>query len=331
VALRIVFSEDPRDFLRRDWSDLVDADPVATFFHRPRYLKLYWEEFGQDQDAGLLLAFGEEAGRTIGAVAFERIDGLVRFLGGTEVTDYMGPVAAPGFEDAFAGELFGALVERDDWREADLRGLGEDSPWLPRLSVAAGARGLTVEPGLDAVAPFLALPPTWDDYLAGLSGKLRHEMRRKARRLSAELGEHSLVFASAATLVDDLGQFAAMHRTSEGPKGHFMVAGMELFFRRLGELFIPEGEFHLAFLEAGGVRSAGAIAFRHRGVFYLYNSAFDRSMRDLAPGMVLVADLIEHAVGDGCRAFDLLKGDLQYKYRFGAVRREVRRLGITRG
>jgi CelD/BcsL family acetyltransferase involved in cellulose biosynthesis len=330
VAVGIVWSEDPHDFARPDWSELVEADPAATFFHRPRYLKLYWEEFGHD--ARLLLAFGEEDGRTVGAVAFEvHEDGLLRFLGGTEVTDYMGPVATPGFEDSFAKELMGALDDRDDWSWADLRGLGEDSPWLPRLADAAGSRGFTVEPGLDAVAPFLALPDSWDAYLAGLPGKLRHEIKRKARRLDADMGEHRVVFASRETLVEDLGLFAEMHRTSEGPKGRFMVPGMELFFRRLGELFIPEGEFHLAFLETDGRRPAGAIAFRYDGVFYLYNSAFDRSMRDLAPGMVLVAGLIGHAIDDGCAAFDLLKGDLQYKYRFGSVRREVRRLRLQRG
>jgi CelD/BcsL family acetyltransferase involved in cellulose biosynthesis len=328
VAVRISLSEDPRDFARRDWSALVDADPTATFFHQPRYLKLYWEEFGDEAD--LLLAFAEEDDELVGAVAFERVDGLLRFLGGSEVTDYMGPVAAPGHEDAVASELLAAVAERDDWREADLRGLADDSPWLPRLADAAGTLGLTVEPGLDAIAPFLALPPTWDEYMAGLPSKLRHEIRRKARRLDAEVGEHRVVFATPASLDEDLGLFAEMHRSSEGPKGRFMVPGMELFFRRLGELFVPEGEFHLAFVEAGDARSAGAIAFRHRGVFSLYNSAFDRSMRDLAPGMVLVADLIEHAIHDGCSAFDMLKGDLQYKYRFGAVRREVRRLGITR-
>jgi len=230
-----------------------------------------------------------------------------------------------------AAALLRALVERDDWREADFLGLGEESPWLLRLTTAAGACGLTVESGLDAAAPFLALPPSWEEYLAGLSGKLRHEVKRKARRLDDELGGHRVVFAMPESLDADLGVFAEMHRSSQGPKGRFMVPGMELFFRRLGELFIPEGEFHLAFLEAGGKRSAGAIAFRHRGVFYLYNSAFDRSLQRLAPGMVLVADLIEHAIDDGCQAFDLLKGDLDYKYRFGSVRREVRRLGLTRG
>ena len=327
--MRIEFSEDPRDFARPDWAELADADPAATFFHRPRYLKLYWEEFGQDAD--LLLAFADDGGRTVGAAAFERHDGVLRFLGGTEVTDYMGPVGAPGREDDVAAALLAALAARDDWQEADLLGLAEDSPWLPRLAEGAAGCGLVVEQGLDAVAPFLALAPTWEEYLASIPSKLRHEIRRKARRLDAELGEHRVVFASPETLVEDLGLFTEMHRESEGRKGRFMVPGMELFFRRLGELFIPEGEFHLAFMEVGDRRPAGVIAFRYRGVFSLYNSAFDRSMRDLSPGMVLVADMIDHAIVDGCGSFDMLKGDLEYKYRFGAVRREVLRLGITRG
>jgi CelD/BcsL family acetyltransferase involved in cellulose biosynthesis len=327
--VRIEFSADPRDFARPEWAELADADPAATFFHRPRYLKLYWEEFGQDAD--LLLAFAlEDDGAMAGAAAFERHDGLLRFLGGTEVTDYMGPVGAPGREEDVATALLAALAARDDWREADLTGLGEDSPWLPRLTEAAAGCGLQVEEALDAVAPFLALAPTWEEYLASIPSKLRHEIRRKARKLDAELGGHTVAFASPETLVEDLGLFTEMHRDSEGRKGRFMVPGMELFFRRLGELFIPEGEFHLAFLEVDGRRPAAVIAFRHRGTFYLYNSAFDRTMRELSPGMVLVADMIDHAIADGCGAFDMLKGDLEYKYRFGAVRREVRRLGVTR-
>ena len=50
------------------------------------------------------------------------------------------------------------------------------------------------------------------------------------------------------------------------------------------------------------------------------------SAGSLAPGMVLVAEDIRLAIEDGCAAFDLLKGDYAYKYRFGAVPRAIRRL-----
>ena len=55
--MRIELSQDPRDFVARDWTDVARADPVATFFHQPRYLKLYWEEFGHEGD--LLLVFDQ--------------------------------------------------------------------------------------------------------------------------------------------------------------------------------------------------------------------------------------------------------------------------------
>ena len=66
----VTFSEDGRDFAHRDWSNLVSADPAGTFFHTPGFLKLYWEEFGEEPEH-LLLAFAEQDGVQVGAVAFE--------------------------------------------------------------------------------------------------------------------------------------------------------------------------------------------------------------------------------------------------------------------
>ena len=327
----VVFSEDGRDFARRDWSSLVTADPAGTFFHTPQYLKLYWEEFAQ-QPEHLLLAFAEEDGVQVGAVALERLDGTVRFLGGTEVTDYMGPVALPEVRDAVAKELLAALGRREDWEAADLRGLAEDRPWLQALTEAAAAQGFGVEVTDDqnGVAPFLPIPGSFDEYLAGLPSKLRHEIKRKARKLETEGGPYRVSVAQRDTLEEHLDRFVELHRTSEGPKGVFMQPGMEIFFRRLGEAFLPLGVFNLTFIEVGGEKIAGTIGFRHEGTFSLYNSAFDRAWQHLSPGMVLVAEDIRIAIEGGCSGFDLLKGDYAYKYRFGAYPRSVKRLLVTR-
>jgi CelD/BcsL family acetyltransferase involved in cellulose biosynthesis len=330
--VRVVFSEDGRDFHRRGWRELVNADPAGTFFHTPEYLKLYWEEFG-DRPEHLLLGFAEEDdGTQVGAVAFERFGDTLRFLGGTEVTDYMGPVGLPDRQSAVARELWTALLTRDDWSSADLRGLPEDRAWLGLLAETAEHHDLAVEIGDDqnGVAPFLALPPTWQGYLDALPSKLRHELRRKAKKLEAEAGPFGIVTATPDTLHELLDRFVDLHRMSEGPKGVFMQPGMEIFFRRLGEAFAPSGIFRLTFIEVGGQLAAGTIGFEFGGTFFLYNSAFDRTWGSLAPGMVLVGEDIRLAIDAGCEAFDLLKGDYRYKYRFGAVPRAVRRLIATR-
>jgi CelD/BcsL family acetyltransferase involved in cellulose biosynthesis len=330
--MRIVFSDDGRDFQRRGWRELVESDPAGTFFHTPEYLKLYWEEF-VDRPEHLLLAFAEDdGGAQVGAVAFERIDATLRVLGGTEVTDYMGPVGLPERQGAVAKELWTALAAREDWRDADLRGLPEDAPWLGLLADAAAGLGLEVEITDDqnGVAPFLVLPETWETYLEGLPAKLRHEIKRKANKLEAETGPFRIVTATDDTRDSLLDRFVELHRMSEGPKGVFMQPGMEIFFRRLGEAFGPPGIFRLTFIEVGGQLAAGTIGFAFGETFSLYNSAFDRTWGALAPGMVLVGEDIRLAIEEGCRAFDLLKGDYQYKYRFGAVPRAVKRLIVTR-
>ncbi len=331
MTLEVVFSEDPRDFLRRDWSELVRRDPSGTIFHTPDFLKLYWEEFGEEPDH-LLLAFGEEAGAQVAAAAFERIDDTLRFLGGTEVTDYLGPVGRPGVTTAFSDGLWTELLDRGDWRIADLRGLPEDSAWLPSLRDTAGAHGLAVEETEDqnGVAPSIELPTTWDAYLQQIPSKLRHEIRRKAKKLEAEAGPFQIENATGETLLPLLDRFVELHRMSEGPKGVFMVPGMEIFFRRLGEALCERGIFRLTFIRVNGELAAGTIGFVFEGTYSLYNSAFDRGWQQLAPGMVLVAEDVRQAIEHGCQVFDFLKGDYSYKYRFGAQSRSVKRLVVSR-
>ncbi len=331
TGIEVVFSEDPREFQRRDWSELVRADPAGTIFHTPDFLKLYWEEFGEEPEH-LLLAFGEDDGTQVAAAAFELIGDTLRFLGGTEITDFMGPVGKPEARTAFAERLWAGLLSRGDWREADLRGLPEDSPWLSELRDAAAGLGLEVEESEDqnGVAPILELPATWDDYLAQIPSKLRHEIRRKAKKLETETGPFTVETATEETLLPLLDRFVELHRMSEGPKGVFMVPGMEIFFRRLGQTFCQRGVFRLTFIRVRDELAAGTIGFSFGGTYSLYNSAFDRTWQQLAPGMVLVAEDVRQAIEEGCVVFDFLKGDYAYKYRFGSRKRLVKRLVVRR-
>jgi CelD/BcsL family acetyltransferase involved in cellulose biosynthesis len=325
-GLRIDLADQPTAFVARDWTSLVEADPSGTFFHTPAYLKVWWEEFGSGE---LLVAFVRDRDVDVAACAVEVVGAELRFLGGFDVTDYMGPVGLRETATPAAAALVDALGGRA-WERADLRGLPEDSPWLPALERAMTARGLRVERTEDDVAPFLKLPPTREQYLASVPAKLRHEMRRKARRLVAEAGEFRTTLSTPESAQRDLDEFFELHRGSPGPKGRFMHAGMEFFFRRLAEAFLAPHVFHVAFLDIGGKHAAGAIGFGYKSAFSLYNSAFDRAFEHLAPGMVLVAELIGEAIESGREVFDLLKGDLGYKYRFGASPRAVRRLVVRR-
>jgi CelD/BcsL family acetyltransferase involved in cellulose biosynthesis len=325
--MTVEWIEDPSGFVGRDWSELALADPEGTIFHTPAYLKLYWEELGEERP---LIGIVSRGGVDVAAAAFEVRNNTLGWLGGRDVTDYMGPVGQPESRDTTAKELVAAMAGRDDWREADLGGLLRTGRWLHALVAAAADAGLESVVIDDVGAPYLALPPTHEEYLARLPGKLRHELRRKERRLSRSLPGARLVDATPDTVQNDLTRFIALHRASGGPKGTFMQPGTELFFRRLAEALLPEGTFRVSSLDSDGQTIAAAVGFRWRDEYLLYNSAFDREHERLSPGIVLVEWLIRSAIEEGRRGFDLLKDDLPYKLRFGAGARRLARLRLRR-
>jgi CelD/BcsL family acetyltransferase involved in cellulose biosynthesis len=240
----------------------------------------------------------------------------------------MGPAGDPDHRSWAASELMRDLAARTDWLKGDLAGLPLRGKWLASLAEAADQAGLAskVEPA--DVAPFLKLPGSYRDYLAGIEPKLRHEIRRKERRMREAHPDVTLVDATPETLDKDLDRFMELYRSSRGEKGRFMVPGMELFFRRLGSSMLTDGALRLAFLETGGIKIAAAVGFRWRDRFLLYNSAYDHSYARVAPGMVLISELIRSSIEEGMRGFDMLKGDLPYKYRFGARARGIARLRL---
>src|SRR5207249_1877952 len=84
--------------------------------------------------------------------------------------------------------------------------------------------------GADGLAPRVQLPAVAEAYLRGLPAKLRHEIRRKARRLAEESGGYRVRWSTPQTVAADLDRFVELHQSSPGPKGRFMHAGMEIFF-----------------------------------------------------------------------------------------------------
>ena len=300
------------------WRALWERDRDASLFHAFEYARIAWDtELGADR--GLRIVTAREHGVVVALAAFTiDPDGTLRFLGNAEITDYLGPIAVPGDRDRFAGAIVRAVADDPAWTSADLMGLADDLAWPDALARAAKDVGLTVEREQHDVCPRIRLSGSFDDYLASLPSKLRHEIRRKARRLAREAGEYQIRLSTPETLDDDLGTFFAMHRSQEGPKGKFMVDEMTEVFTRLAHGFAARGWLRLAWLDIDGESLAATLSFSERGDWFVYNSTYDHAKRELGPGMVLMGETVRLATEEGCRLFDLLRGDEPYKYRFGA-------------
>jgi CelD/BcsL family acetyltransferase involved in cellulose biosynthesis len=239
-----------------------------------------------------------------------------------DVSDYLDLIAAPGREE----EVWEALLqhraaERSIWH---LRGIRADSPTATRLPGLASAHGLACAVEPEERCPVLRLPESWDAYLATLSGKNRHELRRKIRKLEAELPEVRVRSVTAPAEVDTaLTHFLRLHRLSRTGKAKFMDERMERFFRMALGALAAAGWVRLWFLDSVGTPVASFICTEYRESVGLYNSGFDPAHSGLAPGIVLLGHVIRDAIERRIPVFDFLRGDEPYKYAFGPIPTEL--------
>jgi len=276
------------------------ADLTGPFPHRP-FLETWWRHRGMGE---ALIAESPTAllPACLGS-------GGLEFMGEADLTDYHSPLGDGG--EGLVADLLAGLEE-------GTRFCFDSLPEEAAAVVAAGAarEGREVGCRRHGLAAVLDLPASYDEYLAGLDGKERHELRRKQRRFAAVHGAGRLVEAGTA----GLGVFAALHRSARGPKGGFLTEEMEAFFRDLLGL---EGARLDLLVPEGGEPVAAAFGFGDGRAYYLYNSAYDPGAAATSPGVMLVDLLVRRCLAEGLARLDLLKGDEAYKFRLGAGARPL--------
>ncbi len=290
-----------------NWAtEMFDAAPAAPHigpFAGARFLAAWHRSLGDG--ARVLLVEGEE-----GLVPLMRTGAALEFAGDGDVTDYHSTRGAGAAE--LLAEYLAGLDATTPFRF--------DSMPIEAAEVVAKAVELAGCPAplrRHEVAPALTLPATFDEYLAVLGKKNRHEMRRKRRRFEGALGPPVLERREGPGPV---AEFAAMHRRSAGDKGSFMDGAREAFFAALQR---DAGAVVDALVDGDGRVHAMAVGFEEPDGYYLYNSAYEPDVREHSPGIVLLEMLIRAAIAAGRTRFDLLKGDEAYKYRLGAQPRPL--------
>lgn len=169
-------------------------------------------------------------------------------------------------------------------------------------------------------SPYVTLSGGFEGYLAGLSKKQRHELRRKMRR-AERLCAHGLHVRHD----DDVETFLRLHRLSSSDKADFM-AGSEPFFRDLTQALRQADMLRLSTLYDGEIPLASMYQICFANVVHLYNSGYDPQHSALAPGLVLLGYCIKRACLDHFAEFDFLRGTERYKYDLGGVDRPVYRM-----
>ena len=312
------------DEARSLWNGLLARRSWTSIFLTPEWQGLWWDEFGREAGDLHFVRVGP-AEAPLGLAPLVVRGDTITFVGDTDLFDYHDFIdVAPGFHEALAGHLAGL-----SWRTIDLRSVPAFSPAMTAVPHAFGALGYEVTIEDEDVVPGVDLPATWDEFLAGLRKKDRHELRRKLRRLEGA-GEVRIVESTHDTLAADCGLFLELMAESSDEKREFMEPRRERFFRRAVEWALAAGYLRLQFLELNGERLATTMSFDYDGRRLLYNSGYRVEHGSLAVGLMLKALCIRDAIERGLSYFDFLRGPEPYKYDLGGRNVGLHRIVVRR-
>ena len=302
------------DGITSSWDRLRHCLKWSSIFVLPAWLNAWWDAFGGKGE--LYLRMLREAERIIGFAPLMISKETASFVGSADVCDYLDFVIAPGKESNFFEVLLDDLRE-NGIRKLELRPLRPDSTVLAQLVGIARSRGYKVTCCSEDVSLELDLPTAWNEYLAILNNKQRHEVRRKLRRLwEAGNVEHHCVEVSRE-VEDYLDVFLKLFALSKDEKASFMDPKMESFFRSLAKAMAEIGLLRIGVLQLDKIPAAMTMGFDYNDSHYLYNSAYDPQFSYLSVGLLCKILCLKESIEKGKKKWNFLKGGEPYKYQLG--------------
>jgi len=333
LTLHRTFPED----LHAAWNDLLSKSTTHVPFLRYEYQKDWWvtRGGGEWQDAELLIVTAHEGDTLVGVAPLffttQTVKPSLLLVGAVEISDYLDIIALPDRLEPFLAELLPFLAGLElPWQELVLHNLLDDSPTLPALQALAGGLGKECQVEMLQRSPYIPLPQDWETYLAGVDKKQRHEIRRKMRRAAElEVPASLHIVEDAASLDAEIDAFLSLMAHDEA-KARFLTEPMRTQMRQTMRMAFTCGCLNLAFLQFGDDKAAAYLSFDYLNRVWVYNSGFDPRFFETSPGWVLLGHMIQWAISNGREALDFMRGDEDYKYRFGAVDRHVVKAAVTR-
>lgn len=337
MQFSLVTTEDAWADLKAEWDALLKRSITQVPFLLWDFQHAWWQTKGGGEwpaeSSQLAIITAREEDVLVGIAplfASEKADQprALRFIGQVEVSDYLDLIVAPDYLESFTTELLAFLAQ-----EPTLKGLPllldnilEDSPSRPALRAAATGQNWVYTDEILQPSPYIPTAPDWEQYLAGLGKKQRHEIRRKMRNAATQHDSSWYIMQHGEKCQQEMDDFLHMMR-SEPHKDTFLNPLMVDFMRAVAEAACKKEILQLAFLIMDGEKVGAYLSFINDKKLLVYNSAWNPKFSQFSPGWVLLSHLIQWAIEQGFSEVDMMRGNERYKYKFGGVDRHV--LSVT--
>ena len=320
LNVRRIADSDKVQQLSRDWDRLAGCLPLRSF----AWHSSWWKHYG-DQRELYVLVVQDENQSVVGIAPWyaQQLTGqghVLAWLGSGEAcSDYQSILVQPDNADAVTealSEWLDAATADDSWDLLHLDAAPTHDAAVTQLVEQLWTAGHTVHREAGPNCWRIELPATWEDYVDSLSKSHRKQVRRIERR-QLDTGRARFHLAGSeedlARGLDILVDLHQQRRLSLGEPGCFASLQFEGFLRDAARELLTSGQLRLGWVEVEGAPAAAEFQLSGGAVTYAYQAGVNPNLLDEEPGRIINIATIRHALQQGERAFDFLRGDEPYK------------------
>ena len=317
-----------------DWNQLHERAAGASPFTAWAWQFEWWRVYGAGRSLHILTAVrdGELCGvlplyvetqTTLGLpVRVARLVGM----GGDTYPDDLGPFFSPECEGEARQALIDAALGSHDWDVITLEDMDSRLPFGRELEAAAAGRGMRSHSEPNERIVYIDLPDSWEAYLRTISRNRRSKIRSQRKKLHNETAARFHVWSDAARIDEAFDNLVALHhkrwRSAGQESESFRTPEYLDFHRSVVRGSLLRGALRFYVLEMNGKPAAMLYALRFRGRVFIVQSGFDPDLARYRPGLVLLGHAIQHAIEEGNKVFDFLRGEHSYKEHLAGSERE---------
>jgi CelD/BcsL family acetyltransferase involved in cellulose biosynthesis len=322
--------------LTERWDELARLDKRDGFFRTATWYSAWMEHIRPDAQP-FVLVVRNAAGTIVGLAPLCRM--MYRDLGfrlttvafaGREVVsaDFLDFLAEDEMRMQVAAAVLDALwAHRSEWALVTLGELIEGGPSDCALTQRAKDQGLAFRRQEARLCPYIALPETFDEYLATLGSSTRYHIRRRMRDIVKQGGRID-IYEKPEDITARLELFSRLHEArwrKDNQPGTMGRPGFLPFLKTVCGKPPAGASCRMYILTHEEVPVAGLLTFYFEKSALYYQAGWepDAPLAQYSPGVVLMARSIADAIEHRLRFYEFLRGDEAYKFRWTSTHRKT--------
>ena len=344
---RLVTTESDFNDLRQDWEDLFVQNPMHSPFLAWGWVAAWLRYLAGPHELSILVWQDEN-----GAAQFivpliirekTRVFGgrtvMLACGYGREASDYLGCLRLPQ-HDSRIGELTAHGITKliDKTLPISLTELDGRVEFESDLRATMNGLGRLTRSETQNVSVAANLAGTWDEYLQGLSSNFRSQVRRRCRKTENEesLAFRSVTAAESREFTENLIRLNCQRMSYKGKQSSLEDDSIRKFLLESVPYMAANNIAWMDVLEKDGKTVAAALNFVHGKSAFFYIGGIDHSAEKWGPGTALFAHIIMRCIRENYLVYDFLRGQEDYKYKWGGTdvpmyKLDIYGAGIFRG